>query len=1120
MRYTALCLLLVLASVQVPGALATANEPPVVDAGLDQSVTIGATVYLDAGGSYDPDGEIRSYEWTIRGPNGTRTAPDCPTCERTSFVPDDPGTYTVTVRATDDDGATRDDTLYVEASPGDGPTVTLSAPTSATAGDPVSVTASVDAGAASLDRLRWRVNGVQFGSDALDGDTATVSRTVPTAGDESLTVRAVVVDDAGLRATASTRIDVSAPAGDGSGGPTDPPETTDPVTNESDRSPGNDTGPVDSVSMTVDGPKLLTGDRPLRGNYSLAVDGGDAGIRSVGWYVDGELVGGGSSTVVTFDPGEHELIARVLTDEESLTVTFSDGSKTVVADPRPTVAFEQVSVDGTRVTGRASAIDQYGTLEGFHVAIGGTRIADSFGDGGTAPGPVRESLRFLPFERALAPNESYELSVTATDDRGQTHRITRTITTGSDAANTTQSEDDEPDPTIVSAEFVNGPVDSYHERIAPDRYLAEHVTRIDLDGADPAAVELVPKQMVASIRHFPDRTRKRYDELDDTLVVRSYFAAENPGEYEVVFSLVDDETSADRDASTFPVTPSKPEPRLDISRSGTNPDAQNWGMVVDASESFDPDGTPLSFQWEGKVQKLSPSIAKFDSMARARLAISDDENRSVNINGDFLDYFNPGIATIDRASVDSAGREGDVYFRISTPVYAFTKHNYDADLSISIAGDGRVVEWRNEEASLDGGGANSPGSAEDGLEQRYTGLVAIDRDEFEDGSVEVSIYNDAQPETTAMSYSATLTEGSAEETLSRQDLTIEDVQYEVKTDRKQRVVTPKPDKRAAYEDRGYTVVAERQDAIAYDVERASERRRTEMERQTFDSQQAMRRFLRTAAQEWRHAGTETTTERRRVTETVWRASKDGSGSFTGRTKQVLVPNTGMAIEREYVETVNKTLTVTKEVVLPTPAGPRFTEVTREKTVTRERTYWAKTPDSPDHSRTGATRLVPGEETLETRYEYEVERYEKKEVRRYVVERTVSQRETVWRDDGTVSATPSERQRIKSNEDLRITDTEYRTEWVLERNESRKTVVNEYRDEDDVTQTIVYVSGDLVRRNGTDGSTAVVSEFEERIRFDGELSKAEIREVLDRREGETECSGKDPITSGCGGYKNG
>jgi hypothetical protein len=93
--------------------VAAANERPMAEAGLDQESTVNSTVYLDAGGSLDSDGEIVDYAWEIERPNGTTTLPDCPSCSLTHFVPMRAGQYNVTVSVTDEDGATMTDTMYV-----------------------------------------------------------------------------------------------------------------------------------------------------------------------------------------------------------------------------------------------------------------------------------------------------------------------------------------------------------------------------------------------------------------------------------------------------------------------------------------------------------------------------------------------------------------------------------------------------------------------------------------------------------------------------------------------------------------------------------------------------------------------------------------------------------------------------------------------------------------------------------------------------------------------------------------------------------------------------------------------------------------------------------------------
>lgn len=101
--------LLALGSVGV----AAANEAPLAEAGLDQDATVNTTVYLDAGGSVDPDGSIARYQWTVEAPGGSTRAPDCGDCPTTWFVPSQEGQYNVTVRVVDDSGATAEDTLYV-----------------------------------------------------------------------------------------------------------------------------------------------------------------------------------------------------------------------------------------------------------------------------------------------------------------------------------------------------------------------------------------------------------------------------------------------------------------------------------------------------------------------------------------------------------------------------------------------------------------------------------------------------------------------------------------------------------------------------------------------------------------------------------------------------------------------------------------------------------------------------------------------------------------------------------------------------------------------------------------------------------------------------------------------
>ncbi|WP_276257465.1 PKD domain-containing protein [Haloglomus litoreum] len=109
--------LLVAAATVATGGVVGAEEPPLADAGLDQQVQQNATVLLDAAGSRDPDGEIRSYSWTIETPDGRTVRPADPDAARTSFVARQPGRYEATVTVTGEDGQSASDTLYVDVVP-------------------------------------------------------------------------------------------------------------------------------------------------------------------------------------------------------------------------------------------------------------------------------------------------------------------------------------------------------------------------------------------------------------------------------------------------------------------------------------------------------------------------------------------------------------------------------------------------------------------------------------------------------------------------------------------------------------------------------------------------------------------------------------------------------------------------------------------------------------------------------------------------------------------------------------------------------------------------------------------------------------------------------------------
>jgi len=205
------------------------NEPPLAAAGLDQTVEEGAWVLLDGGGSRDPDGEITRYEWTITAPNGSAVDPECPTCERTEFPATELGVYTVTLTVTDDDGASRSDTLYVtveEGEPGEGPSVELSGPGALDEDADGSFTATIDEGSAAVEHVVWRIDGREVGRNHSVGSTVTMTTAFSTVGRYDVSV--TVEDAEGRTATDTVPVRVRPSLDPGPGDPGDPGGPSDP----------------------------------------------------------------------------------------------------------------------------------------------------------------------------------------------------------------------------------------------------------------------------------------------------------------------------------------------------------------------------------------------------------------------------------------------------------------------------------------------------------------------------------------------------------------------------------------------------------------------------------------------------------------------------------------------------------------------------------------------------------------------------------------------------------------------------------------------------------------------------------------------------------------------------
>ncbi len=90
----------------------TGNTPPVANAGADQTVIVGATVFLDGSGSYDSDGFIDLYQWEqLSGENVTLSTYNGEVCSFETSVT--PGSFSFSLTVTDNEGSTSSDIIHV-----------------------------------------------------------------------------------------------------------------------------------------------------------------------------------------------------------------------------------------------------------------------------------------------------------------------------------------------------------------------------------------------------------------------------------------------------------------------------------------------------------------------------------------------------------------------------------------------------------------------------------------------------------------------------------------------------------------------------------------------------------------------------------------------------------------------------------------------------------------------------------------------------------------------------------------------------------------------------------------------------------------------------------------------
>lgn len=467
------CVLLAV-SPAMTAAATPQTEPPLPDAGLDQTVRQGATVHLDATGSRDPDGEISSYEWHIDAPDGTATTPECVTCARTTFVAAQTGTYSVTVEVTGDEGTARSDTLYVTVEPAsDAPTVSLSGPTRPTVGSESRYTASFTDGDAPVETLVWRVDGKQVAKRDAEADT-TLDRVFETRTPRTVTV--IAYDGNGREASDELTVQPRDPddtprseasTGTDAAGPVGTPDTSE-ITVSSEGAPSSRASQP-TPSLTLSGPTTVFAGESH--TYTASTDDVPAGA-DIGWRAGDE----GSRVTRRWDEtGTHTVAASTTAHGTEV----SDSLTVEVIDP-------SIEIDGpTEVTtgvfasfsARTSGVPDDATLRWDNGETG-----DTTGRKWSTPGTYTIKVTTTVAGRTISDTHTVNVTELAVEDRNQPPKVDiddpGSLTAGEDVTLTATYSD--PDGRVVDVEWNPGQTVTVPE---PGLDVTVDITVTDNDGA-------------------------------------------------------------------------------------------------------------------------------------------------------------------------------------------------------------------------------------------------------------------------------------------------------------------------------------------------------------------------------------------------------------------------------------------------------------------------------------------------------------------------------------------------------------------------------------------------------------------------------------------------------------
>lgn len=1069
---------------------AASTEAPLADAGLDQTVTKGATVQLDATGSRDPDGSIEAFQWEILAPDGQSLTPECATCGQTTSTAVEVGTYEVIITVTDDDGHTANDTLYVEVEPGEPPSLVLTGPSKLQTGQTGTYVAEAESGDADLEKIVWLVDGSVVDSQPVSGDTASASldQQFPTASTHHITARAVDADDQTAIQTVTTSV-VSPPS--------------NPGNQQSPRPGGGTTGNRGTVSIA--GPQVLTGAVPLRGTYTLS----GTHVDSVTWWQDGMKVGTGPEYTTAFAPGDHRLHATVTYTDGSTDIgRFNDGTTKVVADPQPTLDVTGLSGTGG-LTIDALASDEYGNLRGFEVYALGEPVLSKQSDRFKIQKDDHGRTLELSAETLEMDPGQYELEVVATDARGQrTSEYHQVEVVGP--------------PEVIRSEFEEKEdIDVYHPRIDPERYTVKHVLEIELNGVnwEDITVSNFASKGLKSISNSecsPNTVQQNY-----AIIFTSCWSpiANNMSDLRTEVKWDVDTSYSYSDYGVIQATPSDPELDIRVISGGAGANAKRWGLWIDASRSFDPDGTRLDYHWSGGAVPANSrgDIGKLDSFHKAGLMIEDENGGRSTFSEFFLRHFNPKIRDVSQVSNGPYLPSDDIVFVVESEPYELPKNRYRDELDITLEPSvGEVVDRTDYHGEFAGDVHDwyDPVANESaGRFDQIFWTVRVPAEAFRIGDPGFETFHAGNYEETVEGFRFPEPEVLEPGTPYVENPEIE-TEYLVRKPLYSMKSTVYPDLLEAYEEDGYQVIRSEATGRQWTFERRElvSPAQYESESMSFGSSGERSIFLELNP-EWEADGSKLITNEVTRTRTEWRNSKQGAGKFTGAIRQQKVQSAEYLVEREYrytyTSTETRTRTRTKTYQYETTVQYEETieecnsyvgcyerTVTRTKSVTqtatreyvqtynvevtRTATYWASGKRDGSHEYTGASRrtlIQPAE--YRTQYEFEYTETLTTQNREYLASNTrlVEPAKYEWLHYQTTRS-QLYAQELAAAEGIRQRDSKPILEWTLRKQTgSELRTYSDYSNEDDVEETRVEISGTIVRPYKDPNTGAIVTKRE-------------------------------------------